>query len=168
MKKEYIAVLALSLIALSYVMNYLAGPVSLPVNSPVSFVSNGIYAKFPFTATEILFRTLGIFSTIILVMSFMGKAYFLKSLIVFALGALGELFAIQQLAISGRVLPVQWTLAIAYTAPLLLIPLVYFLIRGIVQGVHSSISEVKNIEKPSDKGEESETTEGKSNDFWTN
>lgn len=167
MKKEYIAVLALSLIALSYVMNYLAGPISIPVNSPVTFITKGMFQKIPFTATEIAFRTLGIVTTLTLILSFMGKAYGVKAFIAFAVGSLGELFAFQQLATSGRVLPVQWNLSIAYAAPLFAIPLVYYIVRGIVEGLHKTLAggpiKVSEIQTPKEEPEEKKST-----DFWTN
>lgn len=149
MKKEYLAVAVLGLFILAYVLDYVAGPISLTLTSPLQFLDETILAKYPFTATSVIIRTLGLFSTILLIFSFAQKRWFIKAALMLFLIALLELYAIQQLATGMAIVPIQWTLSFALTGVSLLIPTVVYVLLGIVALVLPKTKPKNNLQATS-------------------
>lgn len=154
MKKEYIFVIGLALLILAYVLDYFAGPVSINVLNPIKFLSGPIISKYPFTAVGIGARTLGLFLAAALLISSIEKAYFLKAVIVFFVSVLAELYCVQQFAGPARMLPMQWILSISYAAPLSLSLTVFYILKGIVLGIHSKISDQPKTRLPQEESQE--------------
>jgi len=143
MKKEQFLVTAAVFFLVSYLIDRLAGPVSIVVKNPFIFVSQSIFLKYPFTSLAISLKFLGLAITIILFLSFIEKAYFTKACVTFFLALFAELYAIQQTATRGTTTSILWTLAFAYTGILLIIPTVYYFLKGLLLSLHSSLSEGK-------------------------
>jgi hypothetical protein len=139
MKKENFLVVVAALYILAYVLDHLAGPVSIIVKNPFAFLSSVYLTKFPFTAVAIGSRPLALTFSLILLFSFVNGAYFIKALVFFFLGTLAELYAVQQIATGMRMTPIQWTLSFAYSGLILIIPIIYYLLRGMVGSLHSTI-----------------------------
>ncbi len=159
MKKEVALVVAIALFALAYGLDYIAGPVLIRVKDPIEFFSNPILSKYPLTAVAIVIRSIAILLSIILILSLIEKKHFLKAAISLFIGGIFELYAIQQLATSGRVTPIQWTLSFAYSGMMLLPTIAIYIILGLVLGVKEKIGigEKKEYPKPIfDKEEEKE------------
>lgn len=144
MIKEYLLITIVGLFLASYVLNYFAGPVVISVKNPLQFLTTASLSKYPFTAVEIGLRTIALFLSLILALSLMEKNYFLKAIIALVLGALGILYAIQQIATFSRVTPIQWTLSFAYTGLILLPAIGYYLIRGLIEGVFLGLTKDKS------------------------
>jgi hypothetical protein len=119
-------------------------------------------AKYPFTAVEIALKTIALFLSLILILSLMEKNYLLKAVIVLIAGALGILYAIQQIATAARVTPIQWTLAFCYAGFLSLPAIIYYLIRGAIEGAYQGLTKSKPRHQPPD----SETKEEKDDKIW--
>ena len=143
MKKEYLLITVAGLFLASYVLNYFAGPVVISVKNPLQFLTTASLSKYPFTAVEIGLRTLALFLSLILVFSLMEKNYFLKAIISLIVGTLEILYAIQQIATLSRLTPIQWTLSFAYAGLTLLPAIVYYLIRGVIEGVFIRLTKDK-------------------------
>lgn len=143
MKKEYSLVTAAVFFLISYLIDRLAGAVHIVAKNPLIFITKSVYLDYPFTSFAIALKTLGLFIMVVLLLSFIEKAYFTKASIVFFLAFFGELYAIQQTATRGTTTPIQWTLAFAYTGILLVIPIIYYFLKGLVLSLHSSLSEGK-------------------------
>ena len=151
MKKEYTAVIAISLFLFGYVLEALSGNVTLPaLSSPSSFLNPTILNRYPFTATAIAVRTAAIVISVLLVLSFVAIKKHLKAVIIFVLAALLELYAIQQLATGMKVTPVEWTLSFAYSAILLAPAVVFFLIAGMFEAAHKALT--KSDQTPPQEG----------------
>lgn len=122
-------------------------------------------AQYPFTAVEIGLRTIALFLSLTLLLSLIEKKYFLKAGIALAASALGILYAIQQIATAARVTPIQWTLSFAYAGLILPLAIIYYLVRGIVEGIYQGLTK--------DKRSQTATTELKGKDkesaseFWS-
>ena len=141
MKKEYTAVVAISLFLFAYVLEALAGQVSFPAfTSPFAFLNPAVLNKYPFTATAIAIRTAAIVISVVLILSFVEIKKHLKAVIVFVLGVLLELYAIQQLATGMRVTPLEWTLSFAYSGVLFAPLVVFFLIAGLFEAAHKALT----------------------------
>jgi len=158
MKKEYFSLVIIGIFLAAYVLNYLAGPVVISLKNPWQFLTTVSLSKYPFTAVEISLKTIALFLSLILALSLIEKNYFLKAIITLILGALGILYAIQQIATSSRVTPIQWTLSFAY-AGLTLIPAIgYYLMRGVIESVYGKLTKNKPQSRP--PSPESEKKEG--------
>lgn len=143
MIKEYLLITIVGLFLASYVLNYFAGPVTISLKNPLQFLTTAALSKYPFTAVEIGLRTIALFLSLVLLLSLIEKKYFLKAAISLVLGALGILYAIQQIATFSRVTPIQWTLSFAYTGFALLPLIGYYLIRGLIEGVYGGLTKDK-------------------------
>ncbi len=169
MKKEYFFLVVVGFFLASYVLNFLAGPVALSLKSPFQFLTASTLSKYPFTAVEIALKTIALSLSLILILSLMEKNYLLKAVIALIIGTLGVLYAIQQVATSTRVTPLQWTLAFCYAGFLFPPVIVYYLIRGVIEGAYQGLTKNKpqfqavssRSEKSKKKKEEEET-----DDFW--
>ena len=148
MKKEYLVVTTLGLFALAYALDYFAGPVSISVKNP--FVLGNTIDKYPFTTVGIIARSFAIMFSVTLILS-LASSSFAKAIVAFFLAGLFELYAIQQLATASRMTTVQWTLSIAYGGLLLIIPIIYYLISGVVTGLHRSLTGEKQGEGKPEK-----------------
>lgn len=132
MKKEFVALGILGLFIFGYVLDYLAGPLSLVIKSPFAFFTTEMLTKYPFTAVSIFIKTLALALSTLLVFSFFEKKLLTKSLILFILAALLELYSIQALASGTMLIQLQWILALTASGLVLLGLAVLFLVLGIV------------------------------------
>ena len=131
MKKENTLLITAGFFILAYVLDYFAGPVSITVKNHLAFLAPSVISKYPFTAIAIAIRTLGILLGVLLLVSSIKEKYLAKAAGLFCLGALVELYTIQQLATGSRMTPIQWTLSLGFFGILLIIPIAYYIIRGL-------------------------------------
>jgi hypothetical protein len=130
MKKEYLFIFAVSLLILAYVIDSISGPVKITLRNPYQFLDQIVISRFPLTAVGILARSLGLFISTILILSLINKMFFLKATTTFFLAIVFNLFAIQQIATNTRTVTIQWTLSLAYSGIVLLLPALIYLIKG--------------------------------------
>jgi hypothetical protein len=131
-QKEIWAVASAIGFLIPYLIDKIAGPVLISIGSPVAFLKSPILLQtYPLTTTAIVIRTLSIFVSVMLAISFLPKKYFIKAAVLFFVGILAEFFAIQQLATGFRVTTIQWTLSIAYGSLTLILGIVWFVLKGI-------------------------------------
>lgn len=140
MKKEYAIVTTLGFFLLAYLLDYFAGPVAIPIKSPFLFLQNIYLTEFPFTAVAIGLRSMAIVASLVILFSALGIKDLVKALIIFILAILFNLYAIQQLATGARVTPIQWTLSFAFAGVMAIVPIVIFLLKGIVTSLHQSLT----------------------------
>lgn len=140
MKKEYLGVTICALFLLSYVLDYLAGPFSVTITNPFIFLDQQM-ATYPFTTAAIAIKTLGLLLSMIFILSFVEKKYFVKAIVSFFIAALFEFYAIQQLATGQQLIPVQWTLSLAYAGVTLIILTITYIIIGIVTGIYRTFAD---------------------------
>jgi hypothetical protein len=130
--KEVWFVIAAVAFLMSWLIDRLAGPVTMNIGSPVAFLSSPILLHtYPLTATAIIIRTFALFVSAMLAFSIVKGKYFTKAIILFFVGMLAEFFAIQQLATGFRVTTIQWTLSIAYGAFSLILGIIMMILMGI-------------------------------------
>lgn len=150
--KEVWLVIASVAFLLSWLIDRLAGPVTMNVGSPVAFLTSPVLLHtYPLTATAIIVRTIALFVSTMLVFSIVVGKYFTKAIILFFVGMLAEFFAIQQLATGFHVTTIQWTLSIAYGAFSLILGIIMMLLMGIWASFNKS--EPASIQKEENKEE---------------
>lgn len=133
MKKEYILIFTVSLFLLSYVIDYISGPVSIVLKNPFAFLDPLVMSKFPLTAVGVFTRSLGILLSIILFWSLFKQIYLVKSVSTFFLAVLFELFAIQQIATGMRTVTLQWSLSLAFAGITMILPSIIYLILNFIK-----------------------------------
>lgn len=162
MKKEYSLVIAIALFIIAYAIDRFAGPVSISIKSPLAFLSPVYLTKFPFTGVAITLRSLAIIMSVVLLLSFIENKFFIKAIVLLCLGALAELYAVQQLATGMRTTTIQWTLSFSYAGMAFILPFAYYILRGIIESLHSKLVQP---EKPTPPVTQPEVN-NKSGDFW--
>jgi len=144
MKKVYVAIGILGLFILGYVLDYVAGPVAISINSPLLFLDQTILSRYPFTTVSIAIKTVALFLSLILLFSFIEKAYLVKGTVMLFIAALFELYSIQQLATGAMMIPIQWILTLTFTGVTLLIPTVVYFIIGIISSLYDKAVKPKS------------------------
>ncbi len=141
MKKDYLIYIFVGLAIFGYVLDFISGPVSIPLNNPYEFLNQEVFSIYPLTAVSIAAKTLAIIIAAPVLLSFLKGQYVLKSIIMFVLAAILALYSIQQLATGLAITPIQWTLSFAFSGVGLLIPCVIFLIIGLLSGTKKVIGD---------------------------
>ena len=146
MKKEYVVLSTICLFIFAYILSYLAGPVTIQVSrTPYSFLLDPMsLQRLPLTTFEILVRSLAILSSVGLIFSLVEKNFFTKAIVVFIVGLLAQLYAIQQIMMNGRLTTMQWTLPISYAGVLCLLLMIYYIFQGIVHGINDKLIKKDN------------------------
>ena len=90
MKKEITFVISLCMFAFAYVLDFLAGGVSMVVKDPFMFLTNPILTRYPLTAAGVFIRTIAIFLMIMVAFSLIQKRYFTKAFISLAASIFAE------------------------------------------------------------------------------
>lgn len=132
MKKEYLLIFTIALLIMAYVIDSISGSISLTLKNPYQFINQTIITKFPLTTVGIMARSLGILIGTIITLSLINKMYFLKATSTFFLAIIFNLFAIQQIATNTRTVSLQWTLSLAYSGLILLLPTLIYFLKGII------------------------------------
>lgn len=136
---------------LAYGIDAISGAVSLAIKNPYLFLSSPLMSKYPLTSLGIFARSIGLFLVVWLLASLIDGMNFKKVIAMAIVTVLSNLFAIQQLATGVKVTTVQWTISIAYASTLLVIPMVYYLIKGMTGAVTGRVGSEKKVEVVGDE-----------------
>jgi len=141
MEKEYWLLIAISFFILSEVFESFAGSVQLnSITNPLAFLSKDYLVTYPLTAAAIGVRALALVISALLLTSLTEKHYFAKAIFLLAVGAVAELYAIQQLATGAKLTPVQLTLSFAYAGAGLVPAIFGYLLRGAFGGISARLA----------------------------
>lgn len=140
MKKEYLYISMIGLFILSLVLDWMAGPLELTIKNPFSFLSQPIISNYPFTAFSVLLKIIVILVTIITFLLLISEKQLAKGVFLIFLTALLELYSFQQLATGNQMVSLPWSLAIAFSGVLLLIPATTYIIIGLLRLLHRQIT----------------------------
>ena len=140
--KEYQLLIIGGLFLLAYVLEALVNPLTIKLATPYSYLSPLNLFKYPFTTAVIAIKSVALFWTPLLLLSFINKAYAAKGSILLVLAGLLQLYSLQEIATGAQVIPLEWSLAFSVAGLLLLIPTIIFFIRHGVSGVQNKIHAV--------------------------
>ena len=146
MKKEYILVLVIGLFLLAYLLEAVIDPLPINLASPYQYLTPQNLSRYPFTTAIIAIRSLAIFLTPLLLLSFFHKAYIPKGVSLLILAVLMQLYALQDVATDSRLITLEWALSLSIGGVLLLIPAVIFFLSGSFSSVASSIKKTARSE----------------------
>ena len=141
MKQEYILVIIIGLLIFSYVLEAIVNPLQIQLSSPYHFFDLNILARYPFTTASITIKSVALFMAPLWFLSFLHFNKLTKGSILLALSALMQLYALQDVATGAQFIPLEWSLSLALTGVLLLIPAVIFMLVGLTKKVTKAISE---------------------------
>lgn len=140
MKKEYTLVGLIGLYILTYVLDAVVDPFQVQQATPYHYLSADIIVRYPFTMVSVFMKAFLIFMSPLWLFSFFNRNYGAKAVILFVTSGLLQLYAIQQIATGGIILPLEWTLALAYGGGLLLIPTIGHLMMGLFAGLQEKVA----------------------------
>lgn len=141
MKKEYILFFAVGLFILAYVLDSVVDPLSITLVTPYHYFTTGIFSQYAFTTTSIVIKAIALLSSIVVLLSYTEINRFVKSGILLGLSGLMQLYALQDVATKSQMLPLEWSLSFALAGLLLLIPMVMYILLGIIGGAHKRLEE---------------------------
>ncbi|CAN5349660.1 hypothetical protein BH10PAT1_BH10PAT1_0980 [soil metagenome] len=138
-KKEVWVGIAILGFAAAWIIDKIAGPVSIQIDNPVAFLQSPEFINtYPLTTTAVIIRSIAIFMSVILITTFFNKKYFTKGIIILVCAILGEFYAIQQLATGFQLTTIQWTLSIAYGSVSLILGVIGMVLMGIWSAFNNS------------------------------
>jgi len=154
MKKEYTLVFIVGLFLLAYVLDAVVNPLGIVLATPYQYINPKIFSQYPFTMASILIKALGIFLTPLWLMSFMEKQYVAKGIILLVVAGLTQLYGVQELATGADLLPIEWTVSFAIGGAALLIPMIFYFIRGMFSSVSQGLVGPVDKDNPFEEEEE--------------
>ncbi len=141
MKQEYVFIAIIGLFVFAYVLDTVVAPLPISLVTPYQYFTPQTVTRYPFTTVSIVVKTIGLFLIPLWLMSFFTISKLAKGAISLTLSALMQLYALQDIATNTRRLPLEWSLALALTGLVLLVPTVLYILAG---GVHSVINLFKD------------------------
>lgn len=137
--KEYQLLIIVGLFIFAYILEALVNPLQIKLASPYTYLAPAYFLKYPFTSAVILIKSIAIFWTPLLLLSFIKKAYVAKASILLVLAGLLQLYTLQEIATGAQVMPLEWSLALSLGGMLLILPtLIYFIKHG-AASVHEKV-----------------------------
>lgn len=141
MKHEYILIIIAGLLIFAYVLDAVVNPLKLRLATPYHFFDPDILSKYTFTTTSIIIKSIALIMTPLWFLSFLHLSKLTKGAILFVLAALIQLYALQDVASNSKVIPLEWSISLALTGAILLIPSILYIIIGLTQKATKAISE---------------------------
>jgi len=132
MKKEYLIVLVIGFLILSYILDAVVNPLTLDLITPYHFLAVNNFTTYPFTTTSIVLKALAIVLTPMIVLSALGLKKIAHAITLFVLSALLQLYALQDIASGAYVVPLEWSLGFTLAGLLLFIPVLIFFAGGLL------------------------------------
>ena len=140
MKKEHVLVFVVGLFILTYVLDAVVNPLEIDLSTPYQFLSPELFSHYPFTTASIVMKSIGLFLTPVLLLSFMDNQHFAKGGILFLMSGLTQLYALQDLITNSQIMPLEWTISFTVAGLLLLIPATTYFVRGFISSFHEKIT----------------------------
>ena len=154
MKKETVLVVIIGLFLLSYVLDAVVNPLQIPLATPFQFLNPKLLTLYPFTATSIVIKGIGIFLTPLLFLSFAEGYHTVKGAVLLILIGLMELYALQDIATKAEVVPLEWSLSLSLAGIVLIIPMILYFIKGAMSSLHKQLGGAEEEETPLSESDE--------------
>lgn len=138
--KEYTIILIVGLFILSYALEAVVQPLKANFTSPYAFLQIEQLSKYPFTSTVIFIRATAFFLLPLWIYSFIPKGYFAKGSILIVLGALMQLYSLQEVATNTTLAPLEWSLSLSVAGIAILLPAIFYLLFGIIFSMGKKLS----------------------------
>lgn len=141
MKQEYVLIIIIGLLILTYVLEAIVNPLQLQLPSPYHFFDPTVLSKYIFSATSIMLRGVALIMASLWFLSFLHLSRLTKGAILLVISALMQFYALQDVATNSQVIPLEWSLSLTLTGVMLLVPAVLYIIIGLTQKASKSLSQ---------------------------
>jgi hypothetical protein len=139
--KEYILLFILGLFALAYVFDAVVNPLDLNLTSPYQYWN--FVGVYPFTTASVAIKAVAIFLAPLWLVSFIEKRFTGKAVFLFVIGSVGQLYAVQDVVTKAEVIPLEWTLSLAFAGLGLVFVAALYFIRGLLSNFGQNLSNAK-------------------------
>ncbi|PIR79955.1 MAG: hypothetical protein COU25_02585 [Candidatus Levybacteria bacterium CG10_big_fil_rev_8_21_14_0_10_35_13] len=141
MKSEHIFILIVGLLILTYVLDAVANPLSIVLTTPYHYFNTKTMLTYAFTSTSIILKSVVLFITPLLLLSFIGLRKTIEGLILLVLSGFMQLYSLQSVLTHSYLIPLEWSLSLTLAGMFLLIPTIFYLIVGLTQKVHKKLTD---------------------------
>ena len=141
--KAQLFVVTIGLFLVSFLLEKIVSPIKLGVSSPYAFLDPTQFVKFPFTSVVIVIRAFSFFLAPLFLLSFIPHRYFVKIGILLIIGSLCQLYSLQETVSGPGLLPIEWAISISLAGALLVIPIIYFVLKGIFLATKAKLTRKK-------------------------
>lgn len=138
--KEYLLLIIIGLYIVSYVLEATVDPLTVELATPYEYLQPNNYGAYPFSTAVIAIRALAIFMTPTFLLSFIKGAHLGKGGTYLIVAGLAQLYALQELISATTLLPLEWSLALAYGSAALSLPAIVHLLIGIFGSAKDKLS----------------------------
>lgn len=139
MKKEHLLIVVVGLLLLTYLLDAVVNPLSLPLASPYQFFTTKNLSTYAFSSISIALKAISVLLLPLIVLSFFGANATAKGITLLVLSALLQLYAVQDIATGSFVVPLEWSLGFTLGGLILLLPALIFLLTGILKSMHQKV-----------------------------
>lgn len=139
LKREHLLVVIVGLFLLSYLLDAVANPLNVALPTPYHFFQEQFLTTYPFTTFSVALRSLALFLSPLLIGTLIQKNHAAKGVAFLLLAALMQLYAVQEVATNAKIIPLEWSLSLSIGGLLLLVPAIWYLIRGMMSTVHQQL-----------------------------
>ncbi len=147
MKKEHTLVVIIGLFLLSYVLDAAVKPLSIALTTPYQFLNPQLIRMYPFTTASVVIKGLGIFLAVPFLFSLIENHNTAKGASLLVTVALMQLYALQDIATRARVVPLEWALSISLAGIALILPMIFYFIRGALDSIHGKLAKSEGLEE---------------------
>jgi hypothetical protein len=138
--KEQVFVIIIGLFLLSYLLEAIVDPLKINLATPYAFFNPIFFAKYPFVTATVIIRGLSFLLTPLFLFSFFSKGYFPKAGILLVVSVLAQLYALQEVTSGTTMIPLEWSLSLSIAGAALVIPIVIYIIKGVILSAKNKIS----------------------------
>src|SRR3989344_1827987 len=133
MKREHWLAAIIGLLILAYVLDSVVNPLTIGLPTPYHFFIPEILKTYPFTVTSIFIKSLALFITPLLLLSFTGFKKVLKGILLLISSGLLQLYALQDVASGAHTVPLEWSLSFTLTGVAILFTSIIYILMGFLQ-----------------------------------
>lgn len=147
--KETSFIIIVGLYLLAYLLEAVVQPLAIDIATPYEYLKPEYLGQYPFTTASIVIRALAFLFTPLWLLSFLKRAYIGKGAALLVVGALMQLYSLQEVLTGTTLVPLEYSIALALAGALTLIPAVIFLITGMFTGAAEKITGKSEIKEGS-------------------
>lgn len=138
--KEYMLLIIVGLYLVAYVLEATVDPLALDLATPYQYLSPTLYSQYPFSSAVIAIRALAVFLTPTFLLSFIKGGWLGKGGTLLIVAGLAQLYALQELVSGTTLLPLEWSLSLAFGSAALALPAVINLIIGLASSARRELT----------------------------
>lgn len=144
--KEQVFITIIGLFLLSYLLEAIVDPLNINLATPYAFLSPLYFTKYPFTTATIAIRGLSLFLAPVFILSFFSRGYFAKVGVLLVVGALAQLYSLQEVASGTTLIPLEWSLSLSVAGMALILPILIYIIKGLFLSAKDKFAPEESLE----------------------